>query len=277
MLPALILESSRLHGADSRGSFVHAKHFTMHFDPVGDVREAAENCEAAVFLEAYGNTADQWREEYGPYDAASVFITIVEPGGDAVASCRLILPNPAGLKSLVDTEQEPWSVDADRAARKAGMSPSKTWDVATIAVRKGAASAGVLSAALYHGIVAATRANRLRWVVMIMDARARRLLSMLSLETHVLPGTMAAPYLGSTASIPIYADVNNMMDVQRRRNADGNRLIESGVGLDAIALPAVGEFVVKPRCLELSTRFVPKSERGDIREVPGERGAQISA
>ena len=236
------------------------KRFSMHFDPVGPVRKAAETCEAAVFLQAYGNTAEQWRDEYEPYEAASVFLTILEPGGEAVASCRLILPNSGGLKSLVDTERDPWHVDAERAAETAGMTAALTWDVATLAVRRGAADAGVLSAALYHGIVAATRANRLRWVVMIMDARARRLLSMLNLETHVLPGTVAAPYLGSAASIPIFADVNQMMEVQRRLNPDGNRLIEDGVGLDAIAMPQAADFVVKPRHLGRAARFIPRGD-----------------
>ena len=236
------------------------KQFSLHFDPVGPVREAAESCEAAVFLEAYGNTAQQWREEYGPYDDASVFITILEPAGDAVASCRLIVPSPVGLKSLVDTEREPWSVDAAHAATAAGMFPAATWDVATLAVRRGAAGAGVLSAALYHGIVAATRANRLRWVVMIMDARARRLLSMLNLQTHVLPGTQAAPYLGSSASIPIFADVHQMMEVQGRLNPDGRRMIDHGVGLDAIAIPDPTDFVIKPRRLGPAAVFVPRVE-----------------
>jgi hypothetical protein len=246
---------------------VRDKQFSLHFDPVGDVLAAAECCEAAVFLEAYGNTAQQWREEYEPYDPASVFITVLEPGGDAVASCRLILPNRTGLKSLVDIQHEPWLVDANQSAAAAGMCPAATWDVATVAVRRGAAGAGVLSAALYHAIVVATRANHLRWVVMIMDARARRLLSMLNLDTHVLPGTTAAPYLGSAASIPVFANVNHMMDAQRRLNPDGNRMIERGVGLDAISIPDAAGFVVNSRVLATPADFVPRSADGGQREA----------
>ena len=233
------------------------KRFAMHFDPAGDVLAAAKACEAAVFLEAYGNTAQQWRDEYEQYDATSVFLTIVEPMGDAVASCRLILPNPLGLKSLVDIEGAPWFVDANRSAAAVGMSPARTWDIATVAARRGTAGTGLLAAALYHGIVAATRANRLRWVVMIIDARARRLLSMLNMEGHVLPGTMAAPYLGSLASIPLWADVPRLMRVQRGLNPDGYRMIDGGIGLEAIALPGPGDFVLAPRGLTVPPTFVP--------------------
>jgi hypothetical protein len=249
---------------------VTSEPFALRFDPLGEELAAARACEIAVFRQTYGNTAQQWHEEYGPYETASVFITILEPAGDAVASCRLIRPNRRGLKSLVDIEREPWLVDANRSAAAAGMSPAATWDVATVAVRRGVAGPGVLSAALYHGIVAATRANHLRWVVMIMDARARRLLSMLDLETHVLPGTRTAPYLGSAASVPLYADVNHMMDRQRRLNPGANRVIERGLGLGAIELPDAGGFVVS-RSVPAPVDFVPRSVR------PPGWSAQVSA
>jgi hypothetical protein len=240
--------------------------FALHFDPVGDVLAAAESCEAAVFLETYGNTAQQWRDEYGPYDPASVFITILEPAGDAVASCRLILPSSIGLKSLVDTERAPWFVRANDCAAAAGMSPAETCDVATVAVRRGTAAAGLLAAALYYGIVAATKANLFRWLVMIIDARARRLLSMLNLEGQVLPGTMAAPYLGSSVSIPIWADVPRLLEAQRERNLDAHLMIDAGIGLDAITIPAAADFVVKPRGLNPATDFVPRVvDRADDR------------
>ena len=239
------------------------KQFSMHFDPLGPVREAAESCEAAVFLEAYGNTAQQWREEYGPYDAASVFIAIMEPAGDAVASCRLILPNPTGLKSLVDVERAPWFVDANHSAAVAGMTPARTWDIATLASRRGVAGAGLLAAALYHGIVTAMRANRIRWVVMIIDARARRLLSMLNLEGFVLPGTRAAPYLGSSASVPLWADVPRLMKVQRRSNPDAHAMIDRGVGLESIAFPEAADFLIKPRGSFAPAAFVPEPDWQD--------------
>jgi hypothetical protein len=216
----------------------------MHFDPEAAVLAAAKACEADVFLNTYGNTSEQWEEEYGPYDDASVFLTITEPGGDAVATSRLILPNPNGLKTLVDVARDPWFIDGNRSARLAGMQPALTWDIATVAVRKGVAGSGFLSAALYHGMVVATRVNRLRWIVMIMDVRARRLLSMLNLQTQVLPEATAGSYLGSAASVPIWADAARMLADQRAKNPDASDLINYGIGLDDIALPPPGDFVL---------------------------------
>ena len=218
--------------------------FTMHFDPAPDVVAAAQDCEEAVFLTTYGNTAAEWEQEYGPYAANSVFLAVSEPGGDVVACCRFILPGPAGLKSLRDMSRAPWAVDGARAARAAGLDLTSTWDVATVAVRKGVARGGLLSAALYHGLYRATTANDARWIVMIMDARARRLLNLLSLETSALPGTAPGPYLGSAASVPLWAEVAPMVARQRAVDADNYRLVTMGGGLDGIAVPNPAGFVL---------------------------------
>jgi hypothetical protein len=221
--------------------------FMLHFDPRGEVLEAARDCEAAVFLRQYGNTAEQWAEEYGPYDPSSAFIAITDRHGEAVATMRLILPSIVGLKTLVDLSRPPWSVDGVRSARAARISIEATWDVATLAIRKGVSRSSALSAALYHGLLLGTRANAARWIVMVMDVRARRLLNMVGLRTHVLPGTTLAPYLGSDASVPLWAEVAPMVDNQRQINPDAHRLVTLGVGLDSVAIPGPAGFVLSPR------------------------------
>lgn len=212
--------------------------FTLHFAPDGEVLSAARACEHDVFLAEYGNTREQWDEEYGPYEQSSVFLAVTDVGGDAVAALRLILPSLVGLKSLVDTSRPPWFVDGERAARAAGMSLGRTWDVATIAIRKGSGAQGLLSAALYHGVHKAVLANDARWIVMILDDRARRLLNAVGVNTHPLPGTRPGPYLGSAASTPLWGDLVQMADRQRRVDPDAYRLINLGVGLEDMSLPA---------------------------------------
>ena len=212
--------------------------FTLHFAPEGDVLSAARACEHDVFLAEYGNTREQWDEEYGPYEQSSVFLAVTGEDGEALAALRLILPGVVGLKSLVDTARPPWFVDGERAARAAGMSLARTWDVATIAIRKGAGAQGMLSAALYHGVYRAVLANNGRWIVMILDDRARRLLNAVGVYTHPLPGTRPGPYLGSGASTPLWGDLVQMADRQRRTDPDAHRLINLGVGLGGVSLPA---------------------------------------
>ena len=189
----------------------------LHFDPTGDVLAGARECEAEVFLRAYGNTRDEIADEYGPYEDASVFIALTDESDEVVAETRLIGPSPAGLKTLNDVSRS--TVAHRRSAfrasggRRSAARPGTSRPSGS--VRSCAARGLPAATAMYHGIVAGIRANNLRWVVMLMDERARRLLSALDCETFVLPGTWAGDYMGSPACTPLWADVQTMMDVQR--------------------------------------------------------------
>jgi hypothetical protein len=108
----------------------------LHFDPRGDLLEAARQCEEDVFLQAFGNTRSQLDEEYGPYNDQSVFVSVSDDSGHVVGSCRLITPGPAGLKTLNDVARQPWGVDGLRAARAASIDVTRTWDIATLGVRR---------------------------------------------------------------------------------------------------------------------------------------------
>lgn len=207
------------------------------FDPVGEELAAARRCEAEVFLDAYGNTAEEFDIEYGPYEDSTGFMTVLQEDGEAVATARFIAPGPAGLKTLNDVGRPPWEVDGNRSARAAGVDIDKTWDVATIAVRRGAGRGGLCAAALYHGIVAAAFANKAEYIVMIMDSHARKLLTSLDMQTQTLPGTGTGEYLGSENSTPLWANLHRMFERQRVKSPDAYRLIYQGIGLDGIALP----------------------------------------
>jgi hypothetical protein len=220
-----------------------ATRLRMEFDPVGDVLDGARACEAEVFFHTYGNTPAEFEREYGPYEAASVFMTLATADGDVVAACRLITPSDAGLKTLNDASRPPWLVDGLRSARAARIDPARTWDVATIGVRTDAGSSRLFAAvALYHGIALAAHVNRVQTIVMIMDERARRLLTGIGVMTQPLPGTHAAPYLGSPASTPLYGNLVQMAEMQRRVNPDAHRLIGQGVGLDGVTVPELAAF-----------------------------------
>ncbi len=238
----------------------NATSFELHFDPTGDVLAAARDCELEVFLRTYGNTREEIADEYGPYEDSSAFIALTDSRGDVVAETRMIAPSAAGLKTLNDLSRAPWHVDGYRAARAAGIDLSQTWDVATLGVRTNALRGTGLKAALamYYAITAGTRANDLRWLVMLMDDRVRRLLSSLSLPTHILPGTWSGDYMGSPACTPLYTDVVTGMDQLRRQNPEANRLVVLGAGLDDITVPGPNGFKLRGR--QLAPLVVPVTE-----------------
>jgi hypothetical protein len=160
-----------------------------------------------------------------------------------LGACRLIRPTEAGLKSLHDASKPPWSVDAARAARAAGLDLDQTWDVATLGCRRGLKGpARLASAALFHGLVQAVRANSIRSAVMIIDERVRTLLASAGMTGHTLPGTAPARYLGSAASTPVYRHCDQAFDQQRITNPDAHRLFTQGIGLDGISVPELAAF-----------------------------------
>lgn len=216
---------------------------SLRFNPDADLLAATLDCEAEVFLRAYGNTRQQLQDEYGPYEQASVFLALADNSGEVVGACRLIRPTEAGLKSLHDAARPPWSLDVPRAVRAARLQLSQTWDVATLGCRRGLKGPGKLaSAALFHGLVQVVRANDISAAVMIIDERVRTLLASAGMTGRTLPGAAPARYLGSAASTPVYRHCDEAFDQQRITNPDAHRLFTQGIGLDGISVPALSEF-----------------------------------
>lgn len=220
------------------------------FDAQGPVLDAARACEAEVFLAWYGNTAEQLAEEYDGY--SSVFIALADDAGDVAGACRLIVPGAAGLKTLHDVGGPPWHLDGPRAARAAGLLLESTWDVATLGVRDGSRAGGVMAAAaLYHGLILATRVNEVTSLVSILDERVRSLLRSVGVVTHPLPGATTAPYLGSKASTPVYGKMAQALDTWRRIAPDAFKLIALGNGLHGVSTPDPATFVLGDRVIDI--------------------------
>lgn len=207
------------------------------FDPVGEELAAARACEADVFLTTYGNTQEEFATEYGAYEASTGFLTVLEDDGTAVATARFIVPGPAGLKTLNDVGRPPWHLDGLRSARAAGVDPARTWDIATVAVRRGSGRGGLCASALYYGIFRAAHANNIDFFVMIMDSHVRELLNAVGIQTQALPGAVTGEYLGSPSSTPLWGNLSRGAEQQRQGSPDAYRLIYQGIGLDGIALP----------------------------------------
>ena len=243
--------------------------FRLTFDVRGPLLEAARGCEAEVFLSWYGNTADQLEREYGGYAESSVFITLSDDDGDVAGAIRLIVPGVAGLKTLHDMADPPWHLDGPRSARAAGLDLDSTWDVATLGVRDGMGSKGVMAAAaLYHGLILATRVNEVTALVSIMDERVRSLLRSVGVITHPLPGAVTAPYLGSQASTPVYGKMTHALDTWRRIAPEAFRLIAQGNGLEGVRVPDPATFVLgsRPLTIDLTepAQAVPSAPAGTL-------------
>ena len=202
--------------------------------------ELARTVERSVFCEAFGNTPDLLDEEYGAYESNSIFFCVIDhlrrvPAGMA----RIILPSPygPGLKSLNDIESQ-WGVPVKTLLRQNNLPlpVDRTWDWATLAVGpayQGAAAAGLVSMGLYQAMTMSAVHCQVDWMVAIMDHPVFRMLQkVLHRGFTAFDGLPPRPYLGSTASLPIWLRGTDL----RRRLIDKDPtlgdLIFEGIGLE---------------------------------------------
>jgi hypothetical protein len=205
--------------------------------------ELARHVERVVFMETFGNTPELLAKEYAPYDEASIFLCVVDhlravPAG----AMRILLPSPAGFKTLDDAEPvwgEPVSTMATRTGIEIDL--ARTWDIATLAVApeyRGKAAMGLVSMGLYQALALATPHLGIDWLLAILDVPVFRMIRWkLRMPMAGFTGVAARPYLGSPASMPVWCNVS---DTERRlasADPDLHDLYFKGVGMEPAIRP----------------------------------------
>lgn len=212
----IIWDSADVDVVEPFGAYVYA------FDEPG--ASIARELEQQVFLEAFGNTAEQLAAEYGPYESSSLFFCVIDHRRATIAGMmRMILPTPhgPGLKSLADLEPA-WGTSASDLLAQAGLDLEieRTWDIATLAVAheyRSAASAGLVSLGLFQSFVLTAHSAGINSFVMILDHIVFRMLR-LRVRVPFIALAESRPYLGSPASIPSFL----LLDQWRERLRQGS-------------------------------------------------------
>jgi hypothetical protein len=153
----------------------------------------------------------------------------------------------------VDIADEPWNADPDAVLAATGLEPARTWDVSAICVRQTVrGQTALFAAAIYHGMIKAMQANRVQGFLAMLDVRVGRILNMLGVVLHPLPGIDTRPFWGSPATSPSYAHLDSLLSWQRTAAPDAYRLVTLGVGLDGIRVPGLESFrLQRPRSVQL--------------------------
>ncbi|HXX91316.1 MAG TPA: hypothetical protein VEI83_13945 [Acidimicrobiales bacterium] len=209
-----------------------------------DRSELARHVERVVFLEAFGNTTELLAKEYAPYEQASMFLCVLDQRRHLpVGMMRVVMPSPAGFKSLLDVEPV-WGVDVGTLFGRAGLvhEPERTWDVATLAVAaeyRGRATTGLVSMGLYQTLTRIARRCGVDWLVAIFDVAVLRMIRWkLRMTFTGFTGVGAASYLGSPASIPAWCRISDA----DRRLGDADPVLHAvlfdGVGIEPAVRPA---------------------------------------
>jgi hypothetical protein len=205
--------------------------------------ELARSIERTVFADFFGNSPELLDTEYGPYEETTYFLCVLDQRRRLPAGMtRLILPSKAGFKSLADIESV-WGQSLEAVCARSGVSfdASLIFDVATIAVDaeyRGQATNGLVSLALYQGVVQTAVQLDLRWFVTVLDLVVLDLIQRVTFRPfQQYAGLEPISYLESPASLPVYCDVDEYRPRLRTTDESMHELLFDGSGLEAAVRP----------------------------------------
>jgi hypothetical protein len=207
--------------------------------------ELARSVEREVFLEFFGNTTEMLDAEYGPYDEASRFLCLLDHTTRRPAGMiRIIEPSSVGLKSLDDLERV-WGIPASSLVGPTGrrFDPDSVWDLATLAVApdyRGAATAGLVSMALYQALNMLAVERQVEWAVAVMDLVVLELINSAWHRPFLaVPGAEPRRYLDSPASVPAFCDVIEYRARLAFLDPATHEILFEGRGLESmVSIPA---------------------------------------
>jgi hypothetical protein len=202
--------------------------------------ELGRHVERTVFLETFGDTRELLDREYERYEPASVFFVVIDHRRRVPAGMmRIIVPSPAGFKSLEDLPRV-WRAPAEEVL--AGVERSwdlgRLWDFATLAVApeyRGEAALGLITQALVQTLTMVGRRWGARRFVAILDLPVLRMLQWrMGRPFEWFPDLEPRPYLGSPASAAVWGDVASWDVRLERADPILHDVFFAGRGLEAI-------------------------------------------
>jgi hypothetical protein len=170
---------------------------------------------------------------------------------------RVIVPSPAGFKSLDDIELG-WHVPADVVIARTGITvdPTRTWDIATFAVAgdyRGPKTDGLISLALYQAVSTLATANDVETIVCILDLVV---MDLIQTRTHRplrgFTGLEPANYLDSPASLPVHWDLEDHRQRLALLDPGLLDLFYRGTGLEAAVSTPEWGIVAEPELAPLA-------------------------
>jgi hypothetical protein len=205
--------------------------------------ELGRAIERQVFLEYFGNSRELLANEYDPYEPGSMFYCVIDHRRMTPAGVmRMMLPSPAGQKTLVDVERV-WDRSGTQLFASIGANPdsARIWDVSTLAVAadyRGEKTEGLISLALYQALFQGALPFRVDYFVtvldlVVLDLIQKRMGRPLSHFGDVEPRT----YLDSPESMPVYIDIPDYGRRLRESHPPIHGILFENTGLEAAVAP----------------------------------------
>jgi hypothetical protein len=197
----------------------------FRLDGLSEFSDIGRSLEVEVFRDAFeGNDESFFYEQYGRYDASSVFFVTVDVAtAEPLGVLRAITPSRAGLKTVNDLERLfPGRVSLNAILESHRIADLEDiWDVGTVGVpRRFRSSAMATSIQLYRALYVSMMHPDAgaRYMISVIDERAlRQLKSYLGIPLAPLLGLPPFSYLGSPISEAVVGDTEQFFRIMKRR------------------------------------------------------------
>lgn len=162
--------------------------------------------ETAVFGEFFGDTPELLTREYGPYDASSTFLLVIDTERErAAGAIRVIEPSPKSLKTLVDMGMMGLPVGS-RLWRNGIADLSRVADIGSLAVRKSYRSGTHEVSSMLYGMLYRYLVERYTHFVATLAPHAHQQLAEL-LGVPLVALSERFTYLGVANSIAVSCEL----------------------------------------------------------------------
>ena len=179
--------------------------------PYADI---ARTIECKVFDDFFGNSPDIMTEQYGPYEAQSSFLLVVDRRAQRPAGALRIIEASAhrGLKTLEDIKQGPLFMPTSTVLEHHNISDlSRCWDVGSVAVLKeyrGQTHDHMISTTLYGRLHMQAASDGIEHFTAILDSHAfSQIVNVFGVPFVPIVDTRPFPYLGSESNLAAYCYV----------------------------------------------------------------------
>jgi hypothetical protein len=199
--------------------------------------------ERDVFAEHVGNGPELLAAEHGAYEPSTFFFCVIDHRCNLpVGSVRLLLPSPAGFKTLADIERT-WGLPLDETLRRSELEldRNRVWDVATIAVDReyrGRVTQSLVSGSLYQAICRGAHLAAVGWVIAVLDLIELDLIQTISRDAYErFAGCEPLQHLVSPASLPVYCHVDAYVPRLAAIDPPTYELLINGRGMEEAVRP----------------------------------------
>jgi hypothetical protein len=191
----------------------------------------ARTAECNIFDEKFGNNPQEMHDEYGKYEAQSIFFLRVDTETQKQAGALRVIENgPEGLKTLndiprfADVQERPIE-DTEEYINSVYQhydsdDPMQWWDIGTVAVPREYTGGSPL---LYRAMYVASQRAGIKHFVSVIDRLAHSQMKMFGFPFEPLYGTKSGEYMGSKYSTPLYGDAPKFEEAVRRKGDIMNR------------------------------------------------------